>query len=465
MTTVSEFEANAMDLEPIEVKSSVLDTGANTKSLTLTVPSTEIDKAYDKLVNKYAGEVRLPGFRPGKVPRAMIEKLLKDDLKNQVTHDVVSRGIFYAVRNEKIITIGPPVLVSAMPSAERGKDLTIEVNLEIQPEFELCNYKGLSVEQEEVELLPGEVDAQLERLSMRFAEEFEAPSDTTLKERDIAKGVLRYMVDGNEVRKEDDAALLLHEGHVVGAYAHIGLDYLDGARVGELRTVDAVLGTRFPLEDMRGKNARIEFELKQIKRNKIPPCDDELAKKLGAESAEALRKQIESTLKENLAEETTAKTRRVLLDQVVSGSPFDPPKRMAKAIEDRMVGKWELHMNHSGDLTSWAQDKLSKHCADFSKIAVRRYFVADAICRKENVKVSIAELDEEVFMLAHQRGQSVAELFKEIDEQEIFAQLRMSMLEQKALDILVENAEIKIVARKTPEKKQPDCGHDHGHKP
>ena len=465
MATLSEDETGVANLEPIEVKSSVSDTGAGAKTLTLTVPAAEIDKAYDKLLNEYARQVRLPGFRPGKAPKGMIEKMLKDDLKNRVTQDVVARGIYSAVKNEKIDSVGSPELKTAEPIAERGKDLTIEVNLEVRPQFELCNYKGLPIEQEEVELFPDEVDEQLERMALRFAEEADAPEGAALQERDVAMGVLRFVVDGNEVRKEDDAALLLHEGHVIGAHAHLGLEYLKDAKVGEKRTAEETLDAGFPLEEMRGKKASIEFELKKIRRPKVPPFDDELAKKLGGESAEALRKRIEDRLKEHLAEETQAKTRQELLERVISGSPFEPPKRLVESFEKRMLLDQKMNLVRMGfQPEDVEQIDLSKQNEGGAEKRVREYFVLDAICRKENVAVGDEEVDEEVVKMARQRGVRAAELFKELEEQGSLDQVKMGLRTKKAFDFLVENAEIKIVARKKPEKKQQDCGHEHGHK-
>ena len=188
----------------------------------------------------------------------------------------------------------------------------------------------------------------------------------------------------------------------------------------------------------------------------------ELAKKLGADSADALRKQIEDRLREHLAEETQGKVRQELLDRVISGSPFEPPKKLVESFDQRMAMDQKMQMARMGfkpeDLAGF---DFSKHNEGGAEKRVREYFVLDALCRKENIEASDDEVDEEVVRMARQQGVRAAELFAHLEQEGGLEQVKLGLRTKKAFDFLVENAEIKVVPRKKQEKKGHDCGHKH----
>ena len=152
----------ALDVEnaaaaPVAVETKVADTGTWAKSVEITIPVEEVDREYNSVLGELAGSVRLPGFRPGKVPRAVIEKRFGDDIKKQVTGNLLSRGVRSAIEKEKLSVIGEPHLDPSQYTAEHGKPLTFKLDVEIKPVFEVGAYKGLEIEQEEIELLPDEM--------------------------------------------------------------------------------------------------------------------------------------------------------------------------------------------------------------------------------------------------------------------------------------------------------------------
>ncbi|MBI3828051.1 MAG: trigger factor [Planctomycetes bacterium] len=460
--TIGQEELQAEDLEPIEVKTSVSETGKWAKRLGITVSSAEIGKAFDSAVGEIASQIRLPGFRPGKVPRGYAEKLFKDDIAKQVTSKIVSRAIRSAVSGEKLEVVGSPSLVEEKVAAERGKDLVFQIDVEIKPTFELCNYKGLPVEQEEVEVFPEEIQEQIDQMSIRLAEEEDAPEGSALQDKDIGAGVLRFVVDGQEIHKEEEAMLLLHQGHVVGAHAHLSIGFLEGAKPGEKRTIEETLNDSFPVESARGKKATLEFELKKIRRPKLPAIDDEFAKKVGAKDLADLKEKITERLRTGLAESIEAKTRKDMIERIIAGSPFDVPPRLKETFDQRMLMDQQMQLLRMGIPMEQLKDfDFGKHNEGNAERQIREYFILDAICKKEKIEVGDEDVDDEVVKLARARNMRAAELLQQLEQEGALEQIRQGLMAKKAMEFLTEQAEIKVVPRKPPQKGE-SCGHDHG---
>jgi trigger factor len=465
------------DDSPITVETKVTEAGTWAKMLGVKVPVEIVNKEFDKVCGELANAVRLPGFRPGKVPRNVIEKKYGDDIKKQVTSNILQRALRSAIVQEKLEVVGHPDMNPEKYVAEKGQAFAFDVEVEIKPTFTLGEYKGLAVEQEEIEVLPEETQQASERILERFAETVEADKDHAVVDRDVATGVLRVLVDGAEVHKEEDSQLLVMQGHVIGAYSHLGDKFLLGAKAGEKRTVEEVLGNHFPVEAHRGKKATLEFEIKSIKSRKMPEINDELAAKVGMKTGDELKDKIRSSLLESVGNQIRQKTQYELLDKVVAASPFDLPKRLTQMMSDRTTESSIQQLAQMGvDFNQLGEEK-GKVAEDANKRAqteMRRFFVVDAICAKEGIEVTDEDVDEEIVKLARSQNMRASDLYDKLLEQDQLGELQADLKIRKVLEYLVEQANVKIVPRKPPEKDKGhehaehapgahDHGHDHGH--
>lgn len=465
------------DDSPITVETKVTEAGTWAKTLGVKVPVDVVNKEFDKVCGELANAVRLPGFRPGKVPRNVIEKKYGDDIKKQVTSNILQRALRSAIVQEKLEVVGHPDMNPEKYIAEKGQAFAFDVEVEIKPTFTLGEYKGLAIEQEEIEVLPEETQQATERILERFAETVDADKDHAIVDRDVATGVLRVLVDGAEVHKEEDSQLLIMQGHVIGAYAHLGDKFLLGAKAGEKRTVEEVLGNHFPVEAHRGKKATLEFEVKSIKSRKMPEINDELAAKVGMKTGDELKDKIRSSLLESVGNQIRSKTQYELLDKVVAASPFDLPKRLTQMMSDRTTESSIQQLAQMGvDFNQLGEEK-GKVAEDANKRAqteMRRFFVVDAICAKEGIEVTDEDVDEEIVKLARSQNMRASDLYDKLLEQDQLGELQADLKIRKVLEYLVEQANVKIVPRKPPEKDKGhehaehapgahDHGHDHGH--
>ncbi len=453
--------------EPITVETKVTETGPCEKKLDVSIPAPVVEKEFDAVYGELANAIRLPGFRPGKVPRNVIEKRFGDEIRRQVTVSLLERGLRSAIIQEKLPVVGDPTLDPAKYKAERGQAFVFESIVEIKPDFKLGQYKGLSTEQEEIEVLPEEMETALLRIRERTAELKDALADHAIGNRDIAKGALRVVVEGTEVHTEDEAQLVLMDGHVIGAYAHIGAKFLEGAKVGEKRTTEDVLTDHFPIDTYRGKQATIEFEVKSVRTRQLPEVNDELATRMGLGNAEELKEKVRSQLLENVGSEIREGVRYDLLDKVVAASPFELPARLTDVMAERTREYSMQQLRSMGiDPAMLGKDDsaMNAESRERATLQMRRLFVVDAIAKAENLDVTDDDVDEEIVKIARSRGMRASELYDKLLEEDSIEGLKNDLRLRKVLEYLVEQAEVKIVPRKPAEKAAehvhgPECNH------
>lgn len=448
---------------PLEVQVQVADGGLWTKRLNMTVPAAEVGKAFDSILKEVVGGLRLPGFRPGKVPKGYAEKLLGDDLRRRVLLNVTTRAIHSALEKEKLDVVGEPKMGQEELKVERGKDFSFAVEMEIKPTFELGNYKGLPLEQEEVDVKPEEVTEQLKRLAERFAKPAEWPADGAVRERDSALGVLRVLAEGQEIHKEEEAGLLMADGHTFGAPAHLGSAFLEGAKLGEVRTAEVTLDDHFPVETWRGKKATLEFTMARGQRLELPPQDDELAKQAGAKDLEDLKQKIGDELREHLTGEVREKVKQELLERLAGAHPFELPKRLKESFSKQLAEGGLRYLSNYGldpSLLDEHRTKLDQTASLSAEKKLREFFLLDAIAKKEGLTLSEEELDEELVKAARKRGMRAAELLQQLEENGKLDEYERELEARKTVDFLLEHAEIKVVPRKWEAKPAHACDHE-----
>ena len=453
--------APAQNLEPIEVKTSLSDAGTTWgKKLQITVPAKEVGKTFGMISSELMNKVAIPGFRPGKVPRAVVEKRFAKDILEQAKGDLLQRAVSSAIQSEKLEVVGQPALEAEKVEIANNKDFSFEVEIEVKPSFTLGQYKGLPVEREEVEIFPEDVDEVLTRMAERFGEYKEVADGEGVKEKDHANGVAIYTVDGAEVHKDENAGLAVVDKKTVGVWGWPEDKFLLGMKKGETRESDVELPEHFPVEAQRGKKGKVSFNCTKITRPEPHPLNEEFAKKVRAENLDDLKSKITEDLREQLAEANKTKARRELVEKIASTTPFDVPPRLKDTFSRRLLmGQAQQMMQMGLDPEAVAnsfankKDDLEKAAGTDAEKEIREFFILDAICGKENITVADDEVDEEIVTIARSQNKRANELFMELEQNGGLAELKVELKLRKAYDFLEENAEVKVVPRKKKEKE------------
>jgi trigger factor len=437
------------------------------RAYTLTITAKDIDARIDAELKAIAPTVRMPGFRPGKVPANLVRKMHGPALAQDALQKSVQEGVDTLMRNEKLRPAMQPSVALA-DGYEPGKDAEVSVEVEVLPEFELPSLDGLKLERLTAPVADADVDAQIDRLlgqSQRFddaAPEHKAETGDQLI-IDFVGSVGGVEFEGG---KGEDMAVTLGSGMLIPGFE----DQLVGATAGEERTIDVT----FP-EDYQ---AEFAITVKQVKRPAEAKADDEFAKQLGLTSIDQLREILKGQVEQEHNGLTRTYMKRKLLDQLAAAHDFPVPPTMVEAEFNQIWQQLEAEAAREPDPAA-AREEIERDRDDYRSIAERRVrlgLLLSEIGQANGVTVNSQEMNRLIAQAAQQYRPEDRQRFVEYIQNEPLAaaQLRAPLFEDKVVDFLFEKAEIseREVTRAELEAAieadddhvhGPDCGHDHGH--
>jgi trigger factor len=447
------------------------------RAYTLTVTAKDIDARVDAEIKTIAPQVRMPGFRPGKVPANLVRKMHGATLQREALDKTVREGVEKIISDNKLRpAMQPEVELSA--DFEEGKDTEVKVALEVLPVVPAPSIEGLKLERLTVDV----TDAQLDEAVKRLAEQSQRFSDAP-KNHKAASGdqvVMDYAgkVDGVafDGGTGTDMAVVIGSGNLIPGFE----DQLVGVKVGDEKTINVTFPKDYQAKNLAGKDATFDLKITAVKVTAEGEPDDAFAKQLGLESLEKLRELLKGNIEQEHSGLTRTFMKRQLLDQLAAGHDFDVPPGMVAAEFDQIWAQLEHEASHEEDPEA-ARADMENDREDYRKIAERRVrlgLLLSEIGQANGVEVSQQEMNRLIAQAAQQYRPEDRQRFVEYIQNEPLAaaQLRAPLYEDKVVDYLFEKAEIteRAVAREDLESAieseeggvhvhGPDCGHDHGH--
>jgi len=448
------------------------------RSYKLTIAAKDIAAKVDAEVKRAAPTIKMPGFRPGKVPPNLIKKMHGPALEQEALNTAVQEGVQSLIANEGLRPAMQPQ-VALNDDYAVGKDVEVKVDLEVLPEVPTPSIEGLKLERLKVEATEAEVSEQIERFAAQ------QKSFTPAKKGHPA-------VEGDQViidfvgKTEDgvpfpggtgeDMAVELGSGRLIPGFEA----QLEGVKVGESKTLHVTFPKDYGEKSLAGKPATFDITVKEIKVPGEAKLDDDFAKGLGLESFDKLKELFKGQVEQELNGLTRTYMKRKLLDQLAHGHDFPVPPSMVEAEFEQIWRQLEHEASHEEDPQA-ALAEMEKDKDDYRSIAERRVrlgLLLSEIGRQHNVEVSAQEMR----MLAAQAAQQYApkdrERFMEyvMSDPVAAAQIRAPLYEDKVVDFLFDKAEISDRTATREELEAaieseddaigghvhgPGCGHDH----
>jgi trigger factor len=447
------------------------------RSYKLTIPAKDIAAKVDAEVKRAAPQIRMPGFRPGKVPPNLIKKMHGPALEQEALNTAVQEGVQSLIAEQGLRpAMQPQVALEQDYSA--GKDVEVKVELEVLPEVPTPSIEGLKIERLTVEPSDAEVDAQIERFAAQQKSFSDAPEGHPAVEGDqVVIDFVGKTEDGVAFPggTGEDMAVELGSGRLIPGFE----EQLEGVKVGDTRTLNVTFPKDYGEKSLAGKPATFDITVKAVKVPGEAKIDDDFAKSLGLESLEKLRELFKGQVEQELNGLTRTYMKRKLLDQLAHGHDFPVPPSMVEAEFAQIWNQLQHEASHEEDPQA-ALAEMEKDKEDYRAIAERRVrlgLLLSEIGRQNNVEVSAQEMR----MLAAQAAQQYApkdrERFMEYvtSDPVAAAQLRAPLYEDKVVDFLFGKAEISERASTREELETaieseddaighvhgPGCGHDH----
>lgn len=452
---MAETETAVAD-ETYEYQIKIEDSGPATKKVTVDIPAERVSKVMEEQFKDLRKSAAIPGFRPGHAPQKLIEKRFADDIREQVRRNLISESYQQAVEKNNLQVLGEPDVDN--PDAlklEEGKGLTYSFQVEVQPEFTVPDLTQLKVKKPKIDITEENVNQAMQNL--REQQGTLVPiEDRGVEDKDYLTADVHIKVDGNEVAHQHDAQIVSRPARIGG----IDLPEFDkqvaGLKAGEKREITVKIPDTHPTEAIRGKDAVVEIALKDLKKLELAEIDEQFLTDLGFANEQELR----DALKEQMVERITFDVAQAMRDQVhkylLDNVTIDLPTKLSDRQADRVVNRRAVDLMTRGMAREQIEanlDKLRHGARDEAIRELKLFFILQKIATDQNIDVDESELNGRVAMIAAQRGLRPEKLKQQMAKDGSLANLYVTLREQKAVDGLIEKAQVEEVDLQTEKKE------------
>jgi trigger factor len=424
---------------------SIDEVNATRRRLAVEVPVEEVAAEFDRAFGRVQKQAKLKGFRPGRAPRSVVEKLFGDQVRADVLSHLIEHSYSDAVKQAGLRPVGPPEIVPE--SIEAGKPLRYSATIDVLPKIEIGSTIGLSAKRPRREITDADVDRAVEQLRESLAELRPVEGREDAQEGDFVSVDYAGFVDGRPLPdgKRDNRLFELGKGGAPPEFERA----LVGAKVGELKTVEISYPAEHTDTTVAGKTARFDIRLRAIREKILPAADDDLAKEHGECSTLAeLRTKLRERIAESMRREGDEQIREQLLDQVLQSNPFDVPaslvdRQVNAFVEDLLerVGAQRAVLERDPERL----DKLREEYRPRAERQVRAVLALDAAAERDQVEVSEQDVDQRVAELVRRAGEHAARLREIYRDPSAREELRARMARERALDAIVATAHVEDV--------------------
>ncbi|PWL26676.1 MAG: trigger factor [Altererythrobacter sp. XM-24bin4] len=409
----------------------------------LTIPAKDIAAKIEAEVKKIAPQVKMPGFRPGKVPANLIKKMHGEQLHAQTVNDVIRESVDQLMKDKELRPAMQPK-IELGEGYEEGKDAEIAIELEVLPTVEVPSTDGLKLER----LVVPVADEAVNEAVASIAGQNKSYKDAA-KSKKAAEGnqlIIDFVgkLDGVEFEggKAEGAALVIGSGQFIPGFE----EQLVGVKTGDQKTITVTFPKEYQAENLAGKDAEFDITVKQVKVETETKVDDEFAKNLGLDSLDKLKELMRGQLEQQTAGLTRTQMKRQLLDTLAAGHDFEVPEGMVNAEFEQIWAQLLQEAQQEEDPAA-ALKEIEAEKDDYRKIAERRVrlgLLLSEIGQANKVEVSAQEMSMLMQQAAQQYRPEDREKFMQYVQSEPMAaaQLRAPLYEDKVVDFLFDKAEV-----------------------
>ena len=414
------------------------------KKLSFEVPAERVDAEIGKAYQKIAKTAKVKGFRPGKVPQAILEKYYAPQMREEVLTRLINDSYFKAIAEHRIPAVSDPeILESGVP--EMGVPFVYEAHVEVKPDVEAKDYTGLVLQKEKVAVGEQLIEERLEEMrNSRSQLKVSAHEDARIG--DFVTIDFEGFVDGESFQggSAKDYVLELGSGSFIPGFE----DHLVGMKRGEVGEVKVAFPDEYGNKELAGKPATFSVTVKEIKGKEIPALDDDFAKEFGAESFDQLKTRVQENYEQQEVSRVEGDLRERLIGAIVERNPVEIPEAMVASQLDYMLENLRRRMQGQGmslQMLGMTDESFKQMYRETAVRQVQGNLILEAIARQEGLQVEDGELDgklEEIASLANAPLEAVKKYYgTPAARQDLTAQI----LEEKAIEFLLSKATIEEV--------------------
>ncbi len=410
--------------------------------LDIEVEKEKVDDALEKAYRKVVREVKIPGFRKGKVPRKVLEARLGEEVLYQDAIEILVPPVLgEALQEKEIEPIDQPTLEDI--HFQKGEPAKLQVLVEVEPEVGLGKYTGLEVEKQEVSIEQKDVDEVLEQYREQQAALVSSDREE-VRDGDFVVIDFEGFLDGEpfEGGKGEDYTLGIGTKTFIPGFE----EQLVGAKVGEEKEIQVTFPEDYQEESLAGKEVTFKVQVKEIKERELPPLDDELAQTVGEyENLEELKKEIEGNMRQRAVNETQARFENEVLEAIAQDVKVDIPEKLVEQRMDDMFKEADANIQQKGikledylKMTGVSKEDWMEENRPYAEKQVRNRLIIDAIAEKEGFNVSDEEIEDKMDEIVGESEHDPAQFKTILKAQGYDKMLEKDMLREKVLNFLWE---------------------------
>jgi trigger factor len=428
------------------------------KKLSFEIPWSDVKNEIDSAYLVVGKKARIKGFRPGKVPRKVLEVHYRDEAEGEAISSLVSKSYLEALEKNDIMPIDQPII--DQKGIEREQSFNYTATVEIHPVVDPKDYTGIEVEKAELKVTKKDVDNRLDQLREMYATLEDVKEERGLKEGDFAIIDFEVTVDGKERKELASNNYMLQLG--AGMFMPGFEDKLEGLKKGETKKVAMTFPDNFDTKEIAGKEGVYSVTIKDIREKRVPELDGEFIKNFEKyESFDDLKKDIKKSIEEEKKANIKSEVTKKIVDALLEKNDFDVPSVWI----ERQIYIMTLDAQQRMIRNGMAPDKVVEISAnlhdrfqDQATRMVKSTLLLNKIAEKESITVEENEIEESLKEIATQTARDFETVKETYEKNNLIEGLKNEILEKKTLEFIEDKAIIKTIKKKKGETKEEEAG-------
>ena len=416
------------------------------RHITVEIARDDIERYFENALKDLMPKAAVPGFRLGRAPRKLVETRFRKDVSEQVKGSLLMDSLSQVSTDNELSPISEPDFDPLAISLPDEGPMKFEFDIEVRPEFDLPNWKGLNIDRPSREFTDADVDTQLKSILANHGQL--TPHDGAAASGDFVTLKITAK-NGDETLSEET-----HEGVCVRKTLSFrdatleGFDkLLTGAKAGDKKTAEVEISENAANEALRGKKASLEIEVLDVKKLELPEMTPEFLKSIGDFKSEAeLRDTVRKALERRLKYHQQQQARKQILSSLTVAADWDLPPELLKRQASREFERSVLELRRSGfsenEIRAHANQLLQNSRESTAK-SLKEHFVLERIAENEKIEAEPADYEDEIALIAEQSGESVRRVRAQIDKRGLMDTLHNQIIERKTIDAITAAAKYK----------------------
>ena len=416
------------------------------RHITVTIPRDEIDRYYDKSFSELMETASVPGFRSGRAPRKLVEARFRKEVSDQVKGSLLMDSMTQITEDENFSAISEPDFDPLAVELPDDGPMTFEFDLEVRPQFDVPEWKGLKIERPVREFTKKDVDKRLERILAQHGRL--VPFDDAASLGDYISCNLTFKNGAVELSSSKEEVIRIRP---VLSFRDGKIEDFDklmkGVKAGQTREAMARLTADAPNESLRGQEITAVFEVLEVKKLELPQLTPELLTELGNFNSEGeLRDAIQEDLKRQLEYQQQQEARRQVTAALTESATWQLPPELLRRQSRRELERAVLELRRNGFTDAEIQtyeNELRQNSAASTARALKEHFILERIAEEQSFEASPEDYQAEITLLAAQSGESVRRVRARLEKGGLMDSLRNQIIERKVIDLVLSHAQFK----------------------